>query len=686
MNYAENGKTLGVRVLAVDNDTSNATSQLAGAWSPTLHISVNNSVPQFENLTLKRFNGNTVIAERTYEPDMYIKGNDWYLCGTVKDSDGIKDVKAGSQTLYTNSSSSNTSYEMKIAVTGSGTWEKTITATDLDKTSSKDASLNISINIDNTAPAFNDGANEDTLVLYKDSYGATILSTSEKVQNSNGYFTLAGKVTEEGSGFERMVFYFQRNGTDGKNRVYNPMVHYGANRTDNRADIGTDVEINADGLPVKTLTVTRSNDGSNAPTDNLTYNKIDENTNIRKGGLVKIGGVYRLISEVSEDTVKFTPSCSPTFTEAEFVYGMVIDNTGESQKQDGTIKNDDGDGMVESYSKSGYSYTWDATIDSTNIPDGPIEVHCVVFDVAGNSRHGKVTSQVSNNAPRITSVKLGTNLNGNKDLNDEDIDIFEDSEYNIFYANIDSTGNGNTSYGVEIWNLDTAEYQDKDTTKKVWVAKNGLSVKPEFVGGTAPMYYIYSKQTGNNQTNLTDAEKGTATSVGNAINLNNNTLTNSGENQINTYRFTFWDSTEDLKAGTDSQWSILNVKLKQDLVDDVAPQVVINPLYWESKDDNSLYQENTANGHIELSSDLPASFNGNGVNDKDDKVSGKITFTGTAYDNVRLSTLTFSFDKFNGNVSFDTSNNTWSSSGTMDTDSYEFSVKNIGLDQNGHQV
>ena len=124
-------------------------------------------------------------------------------------------------------------------------------------------------------------------------------------------------------------------------------------------------------------------------------------------------------------------------------------------------------------------------------------------------------------------------------------------------------------------------------------------------------------------------------------------------------KFKIYDSTEGtVISGNEnaitSQDAEISVKMKIDIEDGVKPTVVINPLYWNSKADNSLYQNSTANGHIELGSDLDKEkFVGttftetSGLMDKDDKVSGKVTFTGTAYDDVRLEGLNIKFDNFN---------------------------------------
>ena len=50
---------------------------------------------------------------------------------------------------------------------------------------------------------------------------------------------------------------------------------------------------------------------------------------------------------------------------------------------DGSISNDDGDGMVESVTDTSSGYLWTAYINSKNIPDGPITVVTVAYDAAG---------------------------------------------------------------------------------------------------------------------------------------------------------------------------------------------------------------------------------------------------------------------------------------------------------------
>lgn len=754
--YSENNKkVLNVRAVALDTGTND--SPLLGAWSEPIHISVNNDVPAFESVKIAQYSGNsssdTEVKSVEYQDDKYISGTNWYLVGKVSSNAGISEIAVEGATNYTveidtssgtpvvsgdtgivldktESGGNINELTYKIPVNGTSRWEARITVTDNASEGSKKANyLNYSLNIDNTPPQFFDIRNKDeeealgTIKLYKGGYGSSgvILDDKNFVQNSNGFFTLAGRVTEAGSGYENVIFYFKRvpSETTAQNpaRVYNPMESHGDSNKDNRADITAKtaengkVYINSDSLPVlHASSVAREPDNEYT----LISGYVTNNKNVRVGGLVKIGGLYRKISAVdyASGKVTFDSACAQDYREAEFVYGMVIDNSGESLNYDNSIKNDDGDGMVESFAKSGSNYTWDASVDSTNIPDGPIEIHVVVFDKAGNSNHGYVKTSVSNNAPRIARVRLATDLNSNG--------IYEENESKVFaWLDEDTTKWDETtkSSGTEIWNLDA----------EGWTIKNNLQVEPEFVGGTAPFYYVFSKESGaGNAKNLTSPKTDSFNASDTrkiAANRNPFVISNSSfdsseafEDKINTYQFSFWDSTEETVPGKDSQWTVLNAQLKQDIEDSNAPKVVVSPFYWNDSEDNSLYENSLLNGHIELEDDWKnaSGYNGSttGLYDGDPKVSGKIVIRGTAYDDVFLSSLWIKFGKGAGTTgqnftftnyltdagfgSAGTSNgyvqaafyeNGWKkASATMEADGWKFDVSDDYFDQNGHKV
>lgn len=755
--YSENNKkVLNVRAVALDTGTND--SQLLGAWSEPIHISVNNDVPAFESVKIAQYSGNsssdTEVKSVEYQDDKYISGTNWYLVGKVSSNAGISEIAVEGATNYTveidtssgtpvvsgdtgivldktESGGNINELTYKIPVNGTSRWEARITVTDNASEGSKKTNyLNYSLNIDNTPPQFFDIRNKDeeealgTIKLYKGGYGSSgvILDDKNFVQNSNGFFTLAGRVTEAGSGYENVIFYFKRvpSETTAQNpaRVYNPMESHGDSNKDNRADITAKtaengkVYINSDSLPVlHAISVAREPDNEYT----LISEYVKNEKNVRVGGLVKIGGLYRKISAVdyASGKVTFDSACAQVYTEAEFVYGMVIDNSGESLNYDNSIKNDDGDGMVESFAKSGSNYTWDASVDSTNIPDGPIEIHVVVFDKAGNSNHGYVKTSVSNNAPRIARVRLATDLNSNG--------IYEENESKVFaWLDEDTTKWDETtkSSGTEIWNLDA----------EGWTIKNNLQVEPEFVGGTAPFYYVFSKESetgiAKNLTsprtdsfNASDTRKIAANREPFVILNSSFDSSDAFEEKINTYQFSFWDSTEETVPGKDSQWTVLNAQLKQDIEDSNAPKVVVSPFYWNDSEDNSLYENSLLNGHIELEDDWKnasgyVSSDTTGEYDSDPKVSGKIVIRGTAYDDVFLSSLWIKFGKDAGatgqNFTFSnyltdagfgsagTSNgyvqaafyeNGWKkASATMEADGWKFDVSDDYFDQNGHKV
>ena len=744
-----NYKTLNVRVVAVDTGDD---KQLVGAWSEPIHISVNKDIPAFETVKISQYDTKTptqILKTVDYEDDKFISGENWYLIGKVSSNAGISSVEVtdssgndiGKIEISTSggviSITDNNNYilykkeengqinelEYKIPVTGESKWAIKITVADNSEEKKSNYS-NYSLNIDNTPPRFYDVRPDSevsqygTIKIYSGEYGngGQILDDVNKIQNSNGMFTLAGRTTEAGSGYENILFYFKRvpENVTAQNpiRVYNPMKAHGSSNKENRTDITVDspsdgkVYFNSDGLPVLyAASVTRSEDNKFS----LASDYVKNNDNIRVGGLVKIGGLYRKISSVenSSGTVTFDSECETSYTEAEFVYAMVIDNSGESLNNDNSIKNDDGDGMVESYSKSGTNYTWDAAFDSNNIPDGPIELHIVAFDKAGNSNHGYVKTSVSNNAPRIARVRLATDLNGNS--------TYEDNEKQVFaYLDTDTLewAENTKSKGTEIWNL------DGKVNGTVWTIKNTLQVEPEFVGGTAPFHYIFTKESGTGDAkNLSSPQTGNATgSISQnkeAFVISNEMLdsSNSYEDKTNTYQFSFWDSTEETTPCTDSQWTVLNIQLKQDIVDNFAPKVVVKPFYWNNASDNSLYENSLDNGHIELEDDLDfenTSFTeSTGEYDKDPKVSGKIVFRGTAYDDVRLSSLWvkfagFTFNNYVTEAGFGTNGtsdgyiqaafyniegNSWKvPSAKIDDDGWTFEAEDEYFDQKGHKV
>ena len=572
-----------------------------------------------------------IIAERDYIANMYIRG-EWYLTGSVWDESGIKAISiTGSESATLGGT--NTSwfvqdgtvgdyhnYQLKIPVGKSLTNETagqlnyTIKVDDASEPSSS-ATANIYISYDNKAP-----------VTAKIEHGEQEISTTNLITNSNRGFSMNSTVTEADSGFERLAFFFVRRGD--VDRVYNPM--YG---TGNRTNISALTWDTGDIPRLKIENLTRNGE------DSLQSASLENNENIRVGGLVRIAGVDRIIQSVDygTGTVTFSPGVSTSHKTAEFAYAQIVNNMlVETGNWEGnvlkTISNDDGDGMIEAVERSGGSYHWTATIDSKNIPDGPIELHYVAYDKAGNSVAGSVTSFVSNNRPRLAKVSLGTDLSGDGQFTSNEI--------------------------VKYYEATTGEEESLvNLASQDFIVKAKLAVIPEFVGGNGTLGYTWTTN-GNAGDAWTGGSMPNEALDGAVANFTSITIDGSGshpaiviepselttmDDNLKLFSFGIWDETEETTQGTDSQWALLNAPMLVDVVDGVAPKVVINPFYWISETDNSLYENSKTNGHIELEADLPnppfSDSYSSGLFDRDPKVSGQISIRGTAYDDVRLSAL-----------------------------------------------
>jgi hypothetical protein len=717
--YKSNTNGLGIRVRAYDDDDNTR------AWSVIQRFKIDTDVPEFGStikIQLVRFNGTAIASTLDYSTGMWISDyengtkNPWYLYGTVEDDSGITAIEFANQTGYgtlnytlaansgyftagyTTDGTSWTAgtpasgttvvrkgYLLKVPLemaraNSDGAIKSIITIYDGTSPNPVKNTSNIQINIDNTAPAmeYTTAGNKATLQLKQ---GTDVIGTSHTVTNSNGsMFTFGDSVTETGSGFSRLVFYYERvpatTSATNPARVYNPM-ESSSNRTDLTYNIGSKESdgyyadgsfyINDDGLPVLIIKngsniVTRSN------TTSLTATRLVNNKNVRIGGLVKIAGVYRRIDSVttSTGTITFSPGVDTSYTTAEVVYGLVVDHLTTESLSGTTVINDDGDGMVEILSQTGGTYNWKASIDSQNIKDGSIQIHCVSFDAAGNCEHGYVTTSVQNNRPRLTKVFLGTDLSGNNTYD--------------FAATTDETPTAGTEYGEFCY------YPTTDTTDGVYtttlassafIAKSGLAIVPEFVGSgdNGALSYILT----HNKDGTTAITSPATTSSGTLVALTTAsssitgtsattamTVTGKGYIPLTTtdlitickadsmdgsadkemLQFSIWDQTEETTQGVDSQWAIINVPLIVDVVDKAAPYAHVHPFYWNNASDNSLYGNSAANGHIELEGDLSDSFSKTGttVYDLDPKVSGKIRIVGDAYDETKLTKIELKID------------------------------------------
>lgn len=746
-------KYLRFRVRAYDGDT-----QTRG-WSKVVSVNIDSEVPVIKDLKVVQFGagvtadsstvtGLTPITEREYISGMYIsnimeKSNGtFYLVGTVTDNQQVKTITFEKQTTSSSVpnidlgiskevSNSTASYNLCVPLKTeqSGQIYYIIKAFD-DNTG--ETTQSIVINIDSTKPGmFITGGSESLNIgenLRLKSLGKNLGtdSSNSTVVNSNSYFTFGDIVSEAGSGLAYIVATFERNGSVGGKRIYNPMqdntkLALATNETE--ASASGKPYICEEGFAIQAFNVTRDDEYSIKATE-FTQSAISPF--IQKGGLVRIAGTYCLITDFDKtnETITLSKSVSKDFTKAELIFAQVIDHQiVETPKTDGGVENDDGDGMVETITQTGLSYNWTASIDSLNIPDGPITIHVVAIDNAGNTNYGYVKTKVENNRPRIAKVMLATDLNGNGKFD------YDASAAPI--TGLDSeTINSRTADGAEFGEFSFySAMESKNTNLKSEVELgsgdfkviSGLAILPEFVGGNGDIWYVEKYSNDSSSTDYTEiatgvVNAGLAKMVSKTDLIGSDTkFANKDTNPSNvTYAdlisekggiilnsvpkkymsFTFWDSTEETTPGTDSQWAHLMIPVTVLSSETEKPVPTITPFYWKNSTENSVYIDGGIKGHIELEDDWKnasgyVSSDTTGEYDSDPKVSGKIKIEGTVTDNVRISSIKMGFDDlFEPTVLANYVDGAWKTDLPDEVKEavVRFEVNDVSISQKGHEA
>lgn len=744
-------KYLRFRVRAYDGDT-----QTRG-WSKVVSVNIDSEVPVIKDLKVVQFGagvtadsstvtGLTPITEREYISGMYIsnimeKSNGtFYLVGTVTDNQQVKTITFEKQTTSSSVpnidlgiskevSNSTASYNLCVPLKTeqSGQIYYIIKAFD-DNTG--ETTQSIVINIDSTKPGmFITGGSESLNIgenLRLKSLGKNLGtdSSNSTVVNSNSYFTFGDIVSEAGSGLAYIVATFERNGSVGGKRIYNPM------QNNTKLDLASnESESSSDGKPyiceegfaIQKFDVTRGDEYSIKAT---AFTQSAISPFIQKGSLVRIAGTYCLITDFDKNngTITLSKSVSTDFKKAELIFAQVIDHQiVETPKTDGGVENDDGDGMVETITQTGSSYNWTVSIDSLNIPDGPITIHVVAIDNAGNTNYGYVKTKVENNRPRIAKVMLATDLNGNGK--------FDYATSSAPITGLESeTVNNRTADGAEFGEFSFySAMEEKSTNLKDKVALKsdkfnvigGLAILPEFVGGNGDIWYVEKYSNDSSSTDYTEiatgvVNAGLAKMVSKTDLIGSDTkFANKETNPSNvTYAdlisekggiilksvpkkyisFTFWDSTEETTPGTDSQWAHLMIPVTVLSSETEKPVPTITPFYWESKSENSVEKDSYGNllGHIELEGDLTSELMfayGDTVSLKKPKVSGKIKIEGTVTDNVRISSINMSFaGLFDSTALANYLSGTWQTVSSLPNGVISFTAQDVSISQKGHEA
>lgn len=688
---------IGLRFKAFDNNGK------ASLWSDATYFTLDKGAPTITELKLVQFEDNndsnndsnsTIVAEVPYTDDMWIRGK-WWLYATVTDNEYLTSVSVDNEDAqglnfagWEGTSEEPITIVIPIdTVNDYSSGLSSISSTIIIKDATIESKRSIFINYDNTAPSIGDIKHGDALI-------GTDGEGESKIVQSNGAFEINTVVTEEHSGFDRLYYYFMRETKDGKSkRIYDPVVDDvdGQNQsrvyfTDEYGNFKEDYSFDSDNIPRFTKEVIRNS------TTTVEYDGLGSNKFIRVGSMVKLGGVDRKIVAIDGDVATINTEVDVTHKIAAFAYTLVVDHVLKETPEwkDGKItdiSNDDGDKLAESIERAGTNYACGMYINSHNIVDGTIKLYYAAYDKAGNVSKGFVESSVENNGPRLTKVFLGTDLNG-----DGNVEKTANSNEVIEYSLTTSTK------GISVATLDVTEKNQTDSDGNIipiFTAKDKTTVKPEIVGGNGALYYYLKAKNGDSfdevanhqKVELRSTESGGVTAVELTSDMLKNYELEGSEFTPQEFEFTIWDSTEEGIIGSSTLYATLNTTFNIDVKDGIEPKVQINQLYWNSEKDNSLYGNSRENGHIDLKDDM-----GGG----NDKVSGKIVIRGTASDDKRLGNLMMYIDSYGMGNTFVGSNKNAAKTAVVTAATYAngvwtpnipgFSVTDKGIDQDGHRV
>ena len=97
-------------------------------------------------------------------------------------------------------------------------------------------------------------------------------------------------------------------------------------------------------------------------------------------------------------------------------YSAIVINRNDPQ---GTLPPQFGNRIATGWVPGGLGQIWNFTIDSLGLAPGPVNMHFVVFDRAGNATHQVQPLIVMNNAPAIGQIRLATDIRGSTALQEQ---------------------------------------------------------------------------------------------------------------------------------------------------------------------------------------------------------------------------------------------------------------------------
>lgn len=319
----------------------------------------------------------------------------------------------------------------------------------------------------------------------------------------------------------------------------------------------------------------------------------------------------------------------------------------------------------------------------------------------------KTSVMIANNTPRIAKVYLATDLNGDGTFTDNELggQSIESSEGGTVSKSFYSALSG-TQWNVTSGNLEgsgqpistlSSQKDVKDSDGKYYgvglTMRDTLGLAFEFVSGNEGNDDIYyniapskdtdgilteptagydsSKKIAANTKFSESGETAPAARTLRGFNISSSDVTgkiaecNESTHSLSNIGITLWDSTKGTTPGKrdivdettgkitefGSQWTVVNIPIYVDLVDDQRPVPSIS-------DPEAATENDVAIGHVELKNTLPSKYFGPDNTDKemdtDTKISGTVVFTGTVTDEKRVNSIKLKSGKaFNSTLTTD---------------------------------
>jgi hypothetical protein len=323
----------------------------------------------------------------------------------------------------------------------------------------------------------------------------------------------------------------------------------------------------------------------------------------------------------------------------------------------------DGDGFYEFMGIDAGAQRWRAYFDSQYLPDGLIDIHYVVYDLAGNTVHKVRRGFISNFGPSISRIRVGSDYNGTGTVVDVSGSVTEILDY--------------------YWPAATPTPIDRYSASLPVKIKNGklyFNVQSSDPNGTIASTVI-------NIVAPSPGSRGLLTSFGGASggNVANNPLAPISVTVPSAQFPSAGDYTLEVVVKDDS-----NIPTKQTIVIRVLNTVDIEPPVVtpiELTQDNGVPTSGSAKlGHLELMDDYdPADWddlNDYYGDDNDPKVSGAINLRGTITDNERIESLDITVDGIPANTEIAN----WDGTQLVTAAPGVFTIVSQALTEDGHTV